>query len=729
MSIKRLCSIGLLNIKLNLILKKSFAENNNFNINDYNSIEDLEQLFQPKTELNSDNSEKHKENNEYINYINYISLSSDDNLLNTLFYINRAYKVKTFIEFLIPNEINFNNNFIKSLINEILCRNYFFVVENNIINKSSKIKFIIKILDDNTNDIISKKEFNLVGENNDIEYDIFFNEYFDFYKLDYNFSKNDFFLIDLDSIKLLKWKTYNELVLFILNIIQNNNNLKIILSLNENSLANNYNYDSAYTKRNKDKVDDILLINKKIVEFSDIIFCFKNSMNNFLKDYSTKTRTKILKINDSNIYKFNSHNCFLKKYLDINNSIQKNNSDLIIYDNNKYRNNIPRLSIILDDFDYLNIYIQEFDDDTSVGMPIEPYNESFSFSLLNKNHTNKEFRDNLKFLSNNSDRCFHIFIGGFLSRYINNADFNGNVKSYEECFIAGNLILKNYLILIKNNIDYITDIDEYNVVVPKIKKCLKERLYKQQKEELRKNRKKEKKFILDCTNFIKSQKKDYNSLLDFNCTSYLSKKNNIRHLTKHKFITQEGEILKDPGISPLFKLNKNNKVIKINKAFYHNNYNNIYNKDCNDSPIKPNKIITEDNNNKTPIFKKIFESYKEIKNKNNYNNNSSNIKNSSISKANYTNSSDFYNKNKVNSRNIYFNKSHKSSKLYLKRKTYDGKRVKQNFSNHSRIKEMFDSNVNNLGKYYKEYLFKLYQPKKEFNDFINSYFPNLKIKK
>ena len=630
---------------------------------------------------------------------------------------------------MIPNEINFNNNFIKSLINEILCRNYFFVVENNIINKSSKIKFIIKILDDDTNDIISKKEFNLIGENNDIEYDIFSNEYFDFYKLDYNFSKNDFFLIDLDSIKLLKWKTYNELVLFILNIIQNNNNLKIILSLNENSLANNYNYDSEYTKRNKDKVDDILLINKKIVEFSDIIFCFKNSMNNFLKDYSTKTRTKILKINDSNIYKFNSHNCFLKKYLDINNSIQKNNSDLIIYDNNKYRNNIPRLSIILDDFDYLNIYIQEFDDDTSVGMSIEPYNESFSFSLLNKNHTNKEFRDNLKFLSNNSDRCFHIFIGGFLSRYINNADFNGNVKSYEECFIAGNLILKNYLILIKNNIDYITDIDEYNVVVPKIKKCLKERLYKQQKEELRKNRKKEKKFILDCTNFIKSQKKDYNSLLDFNCTSYLSKKNNIRHLTKHKFITQEGEILKDPGISPLFKLNKNNKVIKINKAFYHNNYNNIYTKECNDSPFKPNKIITEDNNNKTPIFKKIFESYKEIKNKNNYNNNSSNIKNSSISKANYTNSSDFYNKNKVNSRNIYFNKSHKGSKLYLKRKTYDGKKIKQNFSNHSRIKEMFDSNVNNLGKYYKEYLFKLYQPKKEFNDFINSYFPNVKIKK
>ena len=142
MSIKKLCSIGILNINLNLNLQKSFAEKNNFNINDYNSIVDLKRLFIPKAEeINSENS--NTENNN-IDYINYISLSSDDNLLNTLFYINRAYKVKTFIEYLIPNEIKYirSKHFLKNLIDEILNRNYFFVVENNIINKSSKIKLI-----------------------------------------------------------------------------------------------------------------------------------------------------------------------------------------------------------------------------------------------------------------------------------------------------------------------------------------------------------------------------------------------------------------------------------------------------------------------------------------------------------------------------------------------------------------------------------------------------------
>lgn len=108
MSIKKLCSIGLLNIKLTLTLRKSFAENNNFNIDNYNSIEDLSKLFPPKISSNSENIKKEN----YIDYMDYISLSSDDNLLNTLFYINRAYKTKTFIEFLIPNEIKYNKKII-----------------------------------------------------------------------------------------------------------------------------------------------------------------------------------------------------------------------------------------------------------------------------------------------------------------------------------------------------------------------------------------------------------------------------------------------------------------------------------------------------------------------------------------------------------------------------------------------------------------------------------------
>lgn len=735
MSIKKLCSIGLLNIKLNLTLKKSFAEENNFNIDNYNKIEDLEQLY--PHHLDSDSNKLNS--NGDIDYINYISLSSDDNLLNTLFFINRAYKVKTFIEFLIPNEIKYNNSnhFIKTLVNEILCRNYFFVVENNIINKPSTIKFIIKIIKDENNEIISKKEFILTEEVEENEVDIFFNEYFEFYKLHYEFGKNDFFFIDLDSIKSLKWKTNNDLILFIINIIQNNNKLKLILSINENSLTkNDNNFDSISSKKSKEKNYDVLQTNKIIIESSDIIFCFKNPLNHFLKEYSVKNRTKIIKINDNAKYKLRSDS--FDKFLNISNktdiNFNRNNGiDLIIYDNNKYRKNIQRLSIILDDFDYLTIYNQEFGNDTPMEVTLEPYTENFCFALLNKNHTNKEFKENKKILSKYSNKCFHVFIGGFLSRYINNIDSSGNVNSYEECFAAGNLMLKSYLILLKNNTDFITDIDEYNVVVPKTKKCHKERLYKERKEELRKIRQKEKKFILDCTNTSKSQKKDYNSLLDFNCSSYLLKKNILNHLTKHNFINQNGDVLEDP--SNTLKSPYKQNVIKIDRAYYYNKYNNMYLNNTNYKKLT-NKIISNENENNNEDekyqFKRIFESYESNGNKldNNYNkinnNNPCNFNKVNLltNKFNYASSSDFIYKNSrtfYNNKLIYSNNRNiKKYNLYFKKKSYDVKKDDEHFiirKNQARP----DNSLNYLNKDYNAYLFKLYQPKKKYKTFLSNY--------
>ena len=723
MSIKKLCSIGLLNIKLNLTLRKSFVENNNFNIDNYNSIKDLQKLFYPKTVLNSDET-----SNNYIDYINYISLSSDDNLLNTLLFINRAYHTKTFIEFLIPNEIQFNksNYFLKSFINEILNRNYFFVVENNIINETSKIKLIIKILKDDTDEIISKKEFNLIEERDKNENDIFDNKYFETYKLNYDFNKNDYFFIDIDSIKTLEWKTYNDLSLFILNII-NNIKIKVILSINEKSLiCNNY-----IINRDKDTIYDILDINKNIIESSDIIFCFKNSINNFLKEYSIKNRTKIIKMNGPNKYRirsstYNKHSNNFKQNSDI--MLKNYFEDLIIYDNGKFRKKIPRLSLILDDFDYLTLYNQEFDDTSSIEINIEPYNEIFCFSLLDKNHTNKEFKDNINFIKNNSDKCFHIFIAGFLSRLINNIDSSGKVNSYEECFIAGNLLLKNYLILLKNNIDYITDVDEYNVVVPKIKKSLKERLYKERKEELRKIRKKEQKFILDCINTSKSQKKNYNSLLDANCSSYLTKKIILNHLTKNNFINQEGKVLRDPSNSR--QKNILNKFInKINKHNYYNLYNKIYKDDTPPTPLiinDSNRLINKDNKKLT--FKKIYNSNDDKKNKvNNNHNNSSNNKSPN-------NSNNLLYKNKT-----YYNKSlnsYRSKKINIKipyiykiKKGLVGIKENYNFKTNNNSIERYDTTVNYYGKDYNEYLFKLYQPKKNFKKFLNNYETNIKLKK
>ena len=726
MSIKKLCSIGILNINLNLNLQKSFAEKNNFNINDYNSIVDLKRLFIPKAdEINSENS--NTENNN-IDYINYISLSSDDNLLNTLFYINRAYKVKTFIEYLIPNEIKYirSKHFLKNLIDEILNRNYFFVVENNIINKSSKIKLIIKILDDENNgEIISKKEFNLVEEtdNDDNENDIFDNQYFEAYKLNYDFCKSNYFFIDIDSIKSLKWRTNEDLVLFILNIIKNNK-IKIILSINEKSLINK-------EKRNKDIISQILTINKNIIEASDIIFCFKDSMNSFLKEYSNKNRTKIIKINDIIKYRARSPSYRQNKYFKClytksDPNFKNNLQDLIIYDKSKYRKSIPRLSILLDEFDYLTIYNQEFEENDSTEINIEPYYENFCFTFLDKNHTLKDFKQNKKFLDKNTDKCFHIFIGGFLSRYINNANSNGNMNNYEECFIAGNLILKNYLNILKNNEDNYTDIDEYNVVVPKIKKCFKEILYEEKKEMLRNIRKKEQKFILDCINTSKSQKKEYNSLLDFNCQSFLSKKNNMNHLVKNNFINiNQIKPKNDRSTSRKGYLLKNN-IDRITN--YYNSYNNM-NKTGTISThliINQTRNVNKDNNvnNRRIIFKKFFDSKDNIKEDNN-------INKSSNKKGNLT-LPEFLSNHKNYKNTEDMNKNHKNMhikipSLDLRKGNFNWKNGKILLSN-NRNSERFDTSSNNFDKDYIKYLFKLYQPKKKFNAFLYN-LSNLKSKK
>jgi hypothetical protein len=292
-------------------------------------------------------------------------------------------------------------------------------------------------------------------------------------------------------------------------------------------------------------------------------------------------------------------------------------------------------------------------------------------------------------------------------------------------------MLKNYLILLKNNTDYITDIDEYNVVVPKRKKCQKERLYKEKKEELRKIRQKEKKFVLDCTNSSKSQKKDYNSLLDFNCSSYLLRKNILSHLTKHNFINQNGDVLEDP--SNALKSPCKQNVIKIDRAYYYNKYKNMYLNDANYKKIS-NKISSNENENNNEDekyqFKRIFEMYENYEKKldNNYNKINSNKYdfnklNLLTNKFNYASSDFIYNNNKTfYNKNLTYNNNGNIKKynLYLKKKNYDVKKDDEYFSlkkNETRQ----DNSLNYLNKDYNAYLFKLYQPKKKYKTFLSSY--------
>lgn len=207
---KKICSLGILDINLNFELTQKESIKYNFNFNKCNSVDYLQTFFDQKSNL--------KNNQNYSNILDHISLTSDNNLINTLLFINRAYKNKSFIEFIMPNKIKFTNNQdnIFNVIKYILGRNYFFIIENKINDFPISIKFLIKIYsDDSSKEIIYSKEFQLfekIDMNNYNENDLSLssiNKNNILSEINYNFSADDYFILDLDLFNNPVWNIEN----------------------------------------------------------------------------------------------------------------------------------------------------------------------------------------------------------------------------------------------------------------------------------------------------------------------------------------------------------------------------------------------------------------------------------------------------------------------------------------------------------------------------------------
>ena len=254
MNSKKLCSLGILDININLFLYESQMMDIDLKLDSYNSIDDLQNLFEKLnstliSQKNKNMNEKEEEKSfHYFNYENIIKLDSDNCLINSLLYINKAYKNKTFIEFIIPDKIEFNdkNIFLKNFLDEIVTKNYLFIVENDKIkNNFSKVNFVIKIVDDIYDTIKLTKKFEIIGnsgisseksvysseDNEDFE-KLFLNQF------NYNFNRIDYFLIDLKQIRKILMKEEN-IHIFLLKIIKAFPKLKIILIIDENIIKEN----------------------------------------------------------------------------------------------------------------------------------------------------------------------------------------------------------------------------------------------------------------------------------------------------------------------------------------------------------------------------------------------------------------------------------------------------------------------------------------------------------
>ena len=631
MNSKKLCSLGILDININLFLYESQMIDIDLKLDSYNNIDDIPKLFQ---KLNSNLlSQKNKNINEkeeekslnYFNYEDIIKLDSDNCLINSLLYINKAYKNKTFIEFIIPDKVEFNNKnlFLKNFLDEILTKNYLFIVESDKekINYS-KINFVIKIVDDLFDKIKTTKKIEILGNNRissnksifSSEDNVDFEKLFS-HRFNYNFNKVDFFLIDLKQIRKILMKDEN-IYIFLLRTIKGFPKLKIILIIDENII-----------KENSSK-EEIIFI-KKYLELCDIIFSFKNNINNFLRLYYSSIKREITDKNPSKIF-----------FLLNNNNFNQNQIDLISKDFIKFRKNIPRISIILDEFNYVHVYEQDI------------INKNLSFNKIFQSFMTQEeiTEEKNNYIISNADKLFHILIAGFLSRLLYN-------KPFDICFEAGNLLLKKALrILPKNELDIENDL--FNVKV-------KNNGYKFM-EKMKNDIKKENNFVLDCTNKEKSKQKEYNILTDSNCLGFLTS----------KYFLQNS---RQPTL-----MDKVNKILKSRK-----------NKTTLNSPeneAKCNAIIKEKNNSIKKNMKRILPYIV-----------NNDIKNYKKAKANLKP------KNEINLKTIPYLSHSKHTNLNIVKKT-------------SYTKNILNHCINNINKAenYNKFLFKMYLPDINFNDYIKN---------
>ena len=444
---KKICSLGILDIILNLELTQKEAFKYNFNYNLCNSINDLEVFFEEI--INSKNNQSNFE------LLDRISLSSHNHLINTLLFINRAYKNKTFIEFIMPNQLQFNENKknIFNIFKYILDKNYFFIIENKINDIPSSIKFNIKIYKDKlkSKDVLYIKEFQLfekyniknkINETDNIENENelplnYINRQNILSEINYNFSVSDFFILDLNLLNDPVWKIEScnkdnndinfknciNLGPFLMYIINQNKNIKIITIISQNVFED-------------EKFINKIKMYKEVIEISDVIFSNKENINYFFQAYN-EIFNDFFSLNY--YYDMNKYSNSLHGY-NVNYS-----KDLILYDKDKYRKNIPRTSILFNNFDYISIYVQ-----SGINMDLD-YIEIFFINLPEKKYNQNEF---------NTSNNFYVFIGGFLSRFIYN-------KSFKICSSAGQLLLHK---IIKSNITNFSNIDDYNITVPNKKK-------------------------------------------------------------------------------------------------------------------------------------------------------------------------------------------------------------------------------------------------------------------
>ena len=128
-----------INISLGLTEKQySFL-----NIN-YDKIKDLSEL---KPYFNNNENFNKDDSNHNFSVLSLLSISSTNSLFNNLLFINRANKVKSFIEYIIPflPKYELEYEFMENIVKIICEKNYIFIEYYNLLDIKPNITFSMKM--------------------------------------------------------------------------------------------------------------------------------------------------------------------------------------------------------------------------------------------------------------------------------------------------------------------------------------------------------------------------------------------------------------------------------------------------------------------------------------------------------------------------------------------------------------------------------------------------------
>lgn len=420
-----------------------------------------------------------------------VQISSTNQLITTLLYINKTPVTKYFVELITFNKLNLSKDeeYLQEMISHVTEHNLLFLNDSQILGQSAKVQFVLKCEKNTLATVVIGEEG--LGTQNKEEESIESLELFP--KIQSEYKEFDYLMVDLGELltifdnasKLMKLQEYLK------KVTSTFRNLRVVVRypsiINNTSLVN---LDFINVMTDILSYSDICLFEKKEA------LVFFNTLNHIQSDEANVTE------------------------LD-----EKHLTSLFCKYAKCTRRSQSKICFFLCDFQ--SILVVEKSHNSLIS------EKEYEILLHPRiNHTNQRLVDEYRrHIAVNNTLLTSIFYGGFFGRYVKQ-------NTFYPAYAAGMEISKKILELIKNNLEIPQETEFYQIKLPKQK--IEQEIQNEHKKF------KETKFVLDCVNRNKSSLKFYNPLYDDHLNTYFGLGTVRKHLKENSFINTNGFVLFDP---------------------------------------------------------------------------------------------------------------------------------------------------------------------------------------